>query len=79
MKEVRPSVLKISGAPEQIRDSRNASTQNSTSIVFDSCHDSTLRLDQYHDGNQIKKALTHRDVGDIGAPDLIETINHQLP
>ena len=40
------SVLKISGRPKRASASSSASTQNETSIVFDSRHASTARLAQ---------------------------------
>jgi hypothetical protein len=40
------SVLKMSGAPKRASASSNATTQNPTSIVFDSRHASTLRVAQ---------------------------------
>ena len=40
------SVLKISGRPNRARASSSASMQNSTSIVFDTRHASTLRVAQ---------------------------------
>ena len=40
------SVLKISGLPKRASASSSASTQNDTSMVFDSRHASTARLAQ---------------------------------
>jgi len=40
------SVLKMSGLPKRANASSSAETQNVTSIVFDSLHDSTARLAQ---------------------------------
>jgi hypothetical protein len=40
------SVLKISALPNRAKASFTAAMQNSTSMVFDTRHDSTLRVDQ---------------------------------
>jgi hypothetical protein len=48
---------------------------NSTSIVFDTRHDSALRVAQ---SMIATKAAPHRDVSDISAPDLVRLANGQI-
>ncbi len=62
----------ISGGPNLWIASFNASTQKSASSVFDIRQASQhLPGVPVHDGDQIKEAPAHGQVGDVGAPDLI--------
>ena len=69
------------GIEAQVRDpyrciaSSSASTQNSTSIVFDTRHANTRRECQSMPANQVHESLGHRQITNVGSPDLVGTVN----
>src|SRR6202050_2387132 len=72
------SVLKISGLPKRAMAFSSAVTQNSASIVLDSRHARTLRLNQSMIATRYRKPPTHRDVGHVCTPDLVRPIDGQM-
>src|SRR5262245_42949058 len=68
------SVLKISGRPKRASASCSAARQNEVSMVFDSRQANTARLAQ---SMTATKAAPDRDVGDVGAPDLVRPFDRK--
>jgi len=71
------SVLNISGRSQRASASSSAATQKSAPSVFDTRHASTARLTQSMINHQVEKALGHRDVGNVGAPHLIDPLDRE--
>src|SRR3954447_4496616 len=69
------SVLKISGLPNRSRASSSASMQKSASIVFETRHDSTLRVAQSITATKLEKAAPHRYIRDVCTPDLVRPLD----
>jgi hypothetical protein len=55
--------------------SRSASTQKSVSMVIDSRHARSRRLNQVHHRHQINKPLGHRNVRNVRAPHLVRPVD----
>ena len=72
-------MLNISGVPCLASASFKASTQNSASMLLDSRHAKDLATVPVHDGNKVQEAPPHWDIGDVRAPDLVRTVNHDVP
>ena len=73
------SVLKISGLPCRARASSSASVQKLASSVFDRRQGQNEPARPVHDRHQVKEAALHRDVGDVGAPDMVRPLDRQTP
>jgi len=63
------------GSPYFAMASFSASTQKSHCIVFDSRQLSTFARCPIHDGHRVEEAVIDRHEGDIGAPNLIGTVD----
>ena len=68
-------MLKISGDPWLAIASSSAAMQKPAFSVFDSRQARTFLPGPVHDGDEIEKAKSHRDVGHVGTPDLIRPVD----
>jgi len=66
------SVLKISGWPKRASASSSASTQKLESERVGQAPRQHPARVPVHDRHQVREARLHRDVGDVGRPDLID-------
>src|ERR1700761_8578187 len=71
------SVLKISGLPQRANASSNASTQKRSLERVRKPPGQHCPARPVDDGDQIQKALADRDVGDVGRPDLVRTVDRK--